>query len=171
MSKYSTGEIAKLCSVTVRTVQYYDTRGILIPSELSEGGRRLYSEDDLKRMKIICFLRELDLPLGAIAQILKEEHPEMDPASEDGRKAMLLKLQDEFNSYRKGGKNFGAFPERWLPAAICVLPEPFTEKNHMVNSTMKIVRGKVEKAYEDRMRFAYTPEGKDICNNLNINSL
>ena len=72
MSKYSTGEIAKLCSVTVRTVQYYDTRGILIPSELSEGGRRLYSEDDLKRMKIICFLRELDLPIGVIAQILKE---------------------------------------------------------------------------------------------------
>ena len=107
----------------------------------------------------------------ALKAWLKEEHPEMDPASEDGRKAMLLKLQDEFNSYRKGGKNFGAFPERWLPAAICVLPEPFTEKNHMVNSTMKIVRGKVEKAYEDRMRFAYTPEGKDICNNLNINSI
>ena len=76
MSKYTTGEIAKLCGVTVRTVQYYDTRGILIPSELSEGGRRLYSEADLKRMKIICFLRELDLPIDAISQILKEEHPE-----------------------------------------------------------------------------------------------
>ena len=76
MSKYTTGEMAKLCGVTVRTVQYYDTRGILIPSELSEGGRRLYSEDDLKRMKIICFLRELDLPIDAISQILKEEHPE-----------------------------------------------------------------------------------------------
>ena len=76
MSKYTTGEIAKRCGVTVRTVQYYDTRGILIPSELSEGGRRLYSEDDLKRMKIICFLRELDLPIDAISQILKEEHPE-----------------------------------------------------------------------------------------------
>ena len=76
MSKYTTGELAKLCGVTVRTVQYYDTRGILIPSELSEGGRRLYSEDDLKRMKIICFLRELDLPLDAISRILKEEHPE-----------------------------------------------------------------------------------------------
>ena len=76
MSKYTTGELAKLCGVTVRTVQYYDTRGILIPSELSEGGRRLYSEGDLKRMKIICFLRELDLPLDAISQILKEEHPE-----------------------------------------------------------------------------------------------
>ena len=76
MSKYSTGELAKLCSVTVRTVQYYDTRGILIPSELSEGGRRLYSEDDLRRMKIICFLRDLDLPIDAISQLLKEEHPE-----------------------------------------------------------------------------------------------
>ena len=58
MSKYTTRELAKLCSVTVRTVQYYDTRGILIPSELSEGGRRLYSDDDLRRMKIICFLRQ-----------------------------------------------------------------------------------------------------------------
>ena len=76
MSKYTSGELAKLCDVTVRTVQYYDTRGILIPSELSEGGRRLYSEDDLKRMKVICFLRELDLPIDAISQILQEEHPE-----------------------------------------------------------------------------------------------
>ena len=76
MSKYTTGELAKLCGVTVRTVQYYDTRGILIPSELSEGGRRLYAEDDLKRLKVICFLRDLDLPIDAIGQILKEEHPE-----------------------------------------------------------------------------------------------
>ena len=58
MSKYTTGEIAKLCGVTVRTVQYYDTRGILAPSELTEGGRRLYSEDDLRRMKVICLLRD-----------------------------------------------------------------------------------------------------------------
>ncbi len=76
MSKYTTGELAKLCGVTVRTVQYYDTRGILIPSELSEGGRRLYSEDDLKLMKVICFLRELDLSIDAISQLLEEEHPE-----------------------------------------------------------------------------------------------
>ena len=75
MSKYTTGEIAKLCGVTVRTVQYYDTRGILVPTELSEGGRRLYSEDDLKRMKVICFLRELGLPIDSISQILSEEDP------------------------------------------------------------------------------------------------
>ena len=75
MSKYTTGEMAKLCGVTVRTVQYYDARGILVPTELTEGGRRLYSEDDLKRMRIICFLRELGLSIDAISQLLSEEDP------------------------------------------------------------------------------------------------
>ena len=76
MSKYTTGEIAKLCSVSVRTVQYYDTRGLLVPSELTEGGRRLYNDDDLKMMKIICFLREAGLPINSISELLKEENPE-----------------------------------------------------------------------------------------------
>lgn len=50
MSKmYTTGEIAKLCDITVRTVQYYDNRGILTPSEISEGGRRLYSQSDFEK--------------------------------------------------------------------------------------------------------------------------
>ncbi len=73
---YTTGEIAKLCGVSVRTVQYYDDRGILIPSELSEGGRRLYSEDDLRRMHIICFLRDAGLPLNSISALFAEAKPE-----------------------------------------------------------------------------------------------
>ncbi len=76
MSKYTTGELAKLCHVSVRTVQYYDTRGILVPSELSEGGRRLYSDADLDKMKIICFLRDLELPIDSIKSLFEEEHPE-----------------------------------------------------------------------------------------------
>lgn len=75
MSKYTTGEIAKLCGVSVRTVQYYDTRGILTPSELSEGGRRLYSENELKRMKIICFLRDAGISINSIGELLSEEDP------------------------------------------------------------------------------------------------
>lgn len=74
MSNYTTGELAKLCGVTVRTVQYYDTRGILAPSALSEGGRRLYSGDDLRRMRVICFLRELGLPIDTVKQILAEQN-------------------------------------------------------------------------------------------------
>ncbi|MBQ9765622.1 MAG: MerR family transcriptional regulator [Lachnospiraceae bacterium] len=75
MSKYTTGEIAKICGVSVRTVQYYDSRNILIPTELSEGGRRLYSEEDLKRMKIICFLRDVGISINSIDELLSEENP------------------------------------------------------------------------------------------------
>ncbi len=76
MSHYTTGEIAKKCGVTVRTVQYYDSRSILSPSALTDGGRRLYTEEDVKRLKIICFLRELGLSINTISQILNEERPE-----------------------------------------------------------------------------------------------
>ncbi len=44
---YSTGELANLAGVSIRTVQYYDQRGILIPTALTEGGRRLYTDSDL----------------------------------------------------------------------------------------------------------------------------
>ena len=76
MSMYTTGELARLCGVTVRTVQYYDQRNILVPSQLSEGGRRLYSEEDLQKMKIICFLRDMDLSINTISELFSEEHPE-----------------------------------------------------------------------------------------------
>ena len=75
MSKYATGEIAKLCGVSVRTVQYYDSRNILVPSELSEGGRRLYTHQDVSRLKIICFLRDAGLAIGSISQLLSEKNP------------------------------------------------------------------------------------------------
>ena len=94
----------------------------------------------------------------------------VDPATEVGKKAMLQKIQDEVNEYRNG-KFAGMFPEQWLPKAIAVLPEPFTEQNHMVNSTMKIVRGKVEEYYADRIEYAYTLEGKELFNEKNISSL
>ncbi|MBQ2113111.1 MAG: AMP-binding protein [Bacteroidales bacterium] len=95
----------------------------------------------------------------------------LDPETKEAKVKMLELLQDEVNMYRKGGRNFGAFPERWLPAAVCVLPEPWTEQNHFLNSSMKVVRGRVEEAYKANMEFAYTPEGKNIVNDVNLASL
>ena len=102
---------------------------------------------------------------------LKKEHPTLDPATRDGKIAMLEKIQFETDTYRKGGKHEGAFPEKWLPAALIICPEPWTEQNGLVNSTAKIVRGKVEKAYADRIEYAYTPEGKALLNEKNIESI
>jgi len=41
----------------------------------------------------------------------------------------------------------------------------------MVNSTMKIVRGKVEEFYADRIAYAYTSEGRELLNEKNIASI
>ncbi len=95
----------------------------------------------------------------------------LDPASDEGKKVMLERLLKDVNMYRPGGRMEGEFPERWLPAAVCVLPEPWTEQNHFLNSSMKVVRGRVEEAYKDHMAYAYTPEGKEILNPMNLASL
>ena len=95
----------------------------------------------------------------------------LDPESQEAKEKMLLLIESEVNAYRKGGKFAGTFPDRWLPAAICVLPEPWTEQNHFLNSSMKVVRGRVEEAYKEHMAYAYTTEGKNVINKMNLASL
>ena len=91
--------------------------------------------------------------------------------TEEGRKDALKKLEKELNKYKKGGDFEGMFPERWLPSTFAVLPEPFTEQNQMINSTMKMVRGKIEKAYAKRIEYLYTAEGKQPLNQENLDCL
>ena len=86
MSDYTTGELARLCGVTVRTVQFYDARGLLHPTDLSEGGRRLYSDGDLRKMRMICALKTLGLSLDAIQGVLASEKPE---------RVLLLLLEEQ----------------------------------------------------------------------------
>lgn len=95
----------------------------------------------------------------------------LDPDSIEGKKAQLDIIQAEMDSYRKGGRHEGLFPEKWLPAAAVIADEPFTEQNGMLNTTAKMVRRVVEKHYADRIAYAMTPEGKLLYNEKNINSL
>ncbi|MBN1778082.1 MAG: MerR family transcriptional regulator [Clostridiales bacterium] len=74
MPQYTTGDLAKACDVSVRTVQFYDTKDLLKPSELTEGGRRLYSEDGLEKLRLICMLKSLGLALSSIKGILESEN-------------------------------------------------------------------------------------------------
>lgn len=74
MSTYTTGEIAKRCEVTVRTVQFYDAKGLLTPSALSEGGRRLYQDNDVQTLRRICLLKYLGLSLDSIKGVLESEN-------------------------------------------------------------------------------------------------
>ena len=74
MSLYTTGEMAKLAGVSVRTVQFYDGKGLLPPSQLSEGGRRLYSQEDLGKLQRICLWKAMGLSLDSIKGILESEN-------------------------------------------------------------------------------------------------
>ena len=101
----------------------------------------------------------------------KLAHKDLTLDSEEGRKYALKKFEKELNKYKKGGEFEGMFPERWLPSTFAILPEAFTEQNQMINSTMKMVRGKIEKAYADHIEFLYSAEGKQIFNDKNLESL
>ncbi|WP_225427009.1 MerR family transcriptional regulator [Companilactobacillus kedongensis] len=67
---YTTGELAQLAKISVRTIQYYDKKNILNPSARTEGGRRLYTDHDLKKLKLILLLKSMGLSLDSIRQIL-----------------------------------------------------------------------------------------------------
>lgn len=77
-------------------------------------------------------------------------------------------IASEVAKYRSGGAFADEFPDRWVPAVIALANEPFTEQNGLVNSTMKVVRNKVEKHFAAAIEHAYTAEGKAIDNERNI---
>lgn len=115
MSKYSSGEIAAICGVSVRTVQFYDRQNLLKPSEISDGGRRLYTEEDVKKLRLICMFRSLGLSLGCIKEIsehesaneilltLLEEHEK----SINGEIAVLQKQRDAVTSVKEDIRTYG----------------------------------------------------------------
>jgi long-chain acyl-CoA synthetase len=91
------------------------------------------------------------------------KHHHHDIATDAGCDAVLRLIQHEIDAYRPNGKHGGEFPERWLPAALGILPEPFTEQNRFLNSTLKMVRGRIVQAYADRLAELYQTGGKEIC--------
>lgn len=74
MSEYTTGELAKLTNISVRTIQFYDKRNLLKPSKISESGKRYYTDKDLSRLKLILFLKNIGLSLKVISEILESQN-------------------------------------------------------------------------------------------------
>jgi long-chain acyl-CoA synthetase len=101
----------------------------------------------------------------AIHRWLKEMN--LSTRDEAGQEAALKLLEGEVGRFRPGGEFAGMFSERWLPSALAVLGEPFTEENQFLNSTLKMVRNKICEFYQNRIEYMYTPEGQDICNPQN----
>lgn len=116
MSNYTTGEAAKRCGVSVRTIQYYDTRGVVSPSQLTEGGRRLYSEENLRALQTVCFLRSLGLGLEAICQLMGDDNAQevvsllLEQRAAELRQELEERRQqlEALNQLRAAGRQFPA---------------------------------------------------------------
>jgi long-chain acyl-CoA synthetase len=88
-----------------------------------------------------------------------------------GQEAVLLEIESVINQYRQGGIYSDLFPSRWLPAAIAILDEPFSQDNALMNSLGKMVRAKIVEYHKDKINYLYTPEGKGIVNPVNIKAI
>lgn len=96
------------------------------------------------------------------------ESRNLSASTEEGKRAVLNLIEGEISEYRINGRFGHMFPHRWLPVALGILNESFNEENGMMNSTMKIVRGKITERYQDFIEWLYTPMGKIVYNERNM---
>ncbi|BDG07621.1 helix-turn-helix domain-containing protein [Anaeromyxobacter paludicola] len=69
-AQLTSGDLARATGATVRTIRFYEEQGLLKPAQVSEGGHRRYTGEDLERLRLIGDLRELGLGLGEIKAVL-----------------------------------------------------------------------------------------------------
>ena len=66
----SIGRLAALTGLPVRTIRFYSDAGLLPPSRRTEAGHRRYSATDVARLQLVRTLRELDVDLDTVGQLL-----------------------------------------------------------------------------------------------------
>ena len=105
----------------------------------------------------------------ALSDWLAEEN--LTHNTKTGQDAILNLLKTEINKYKKGGKYENMFPERWLPSTVAILDKGFTEENHLLNSTLKIVRHKITKYYKNKIEYLLSNQGKNFFSTQNYQAL
>lgn len=86
-------EVSKLTGVSIRTLQYYDTIGLLKPSEYTESGYRLYDDTNLERLQQILLFKELEFPLKDIKKIIDAPNFDRNKALEQQIELLTMKKE------------------------------------------------------------------------------
>ncbi len=83
-ARLSTGDLARGCDTTVRTIRFYEEAGLLEPAARTDGGHRVFDPDQLPRLQLIMDLREAGLSLQDIRALfaLRQGHDEARSASD-----------------------------------------------------------------------------------------
>ena len=82
-------EVAQLAGISVSTLQYYDKIGLLKPSEKTESGYRLYTNEDLETLQQILYFKKLDFPLKTIKEIIHSPSYDREAALNIEREMLL----------------------------------------------------------------------------------
>ncbi|HET6151598.1 MAG TPA: MerR family transcriptional regulator [Marmoricola sp.] len=64
------GEVAERSALSLRTLRHYDEIGLLTPSTRSDGGFRLYTEDDFERLMVIRRMKPLGYSLEDMHRVM-----------------------------------------------------------------------------------------------------
>ena len=67
------GDVAVATGLTVRALHHYDQIGLVVPSERTATGHRLYTDADLRTLYVVTALRRLGLPLDQVARVLLDD--------------------------------------------------------------------------------------------------
>lgn len=110
---YHTKEFAKKSSVSVRTLQFYDKKGLLSPSGHTQTGYRLYSEDDLVRLQQILALKYLGFPLAEIKNLMHAGVNNL-PSALKAQKEMLLDKRRQIDSIIRAIEEIGEMENETL---------------------------------------------------------
>lgn len=102
-------EVSELTGVSVRTLHYYDSIGLLQPTEVTSAGYRMYDDTALERLQQILLFRELEFPLKEIKGILESESFDQNKALEQQIELLTLKKEhlDNLITLARGIKLLG----------------------------------------------------------------
>ncbi len=89
----TTGDLARACETTVRTVRFYEEAGVLCPEMRSEGGHRLFGSEELQKLQLVMDLREAGLSLNDIKALFELKHQCKTPEEASQRLSDALEAQ------------------------------------------------------------------------------
>jgi len=94
---YTTSQFAQKAEVTARTLRFYDKVGLLSPSEYTEAGYRLYSDEDLWSLQQILALKFLGFSLEEI-KVCLQTNPERLQETLATQKAMMREKRSQLDA-------------------------------------------------------------------------
>ncbi len=141
-------DIARLTGVTVRTLHHYDAIGLLVPSARSDAGYRLYTDDDVLRLRSILVLRELGLSLGAIGEHLRADPEERRRQLEDHRAALRRRAESLAEAVRAVDREIAELARSVPPDGA-----DGAERTEMSDATIEEIFGDFDpREYDDEVK-------------------